>query len=79
MCGDGLLQADKQCDDGVLNAHGGALTPIAGDGCSASRQTEADWACAEGGASSGWTVCGDAIVMPDFEGCDDGNTLDVDG
>ncbi len=62
-CGNGVLSADEQCDDGNL-------MPF--DGCSSLCRLEPQ--CTTAGCIS---KCGDGLVMG--EACDDGNTRDGDG
>jgi large repetitive protein len=58
VCGDGTVGTGETCDDG---------NTVAGDGCSATCQTESTPA-----------TCGDGTVDSD-EQCDDGNTTNGDG
>ena len=73
-CGDGVLQAGEECDDG---------NTVDGDGCSSSCQIarslelEAGYVCPIPGEPC-QTVCGDGIVAGKEE-CDDGNTVSHDG
>jgi fibro-slime domain-containing protein len=69
LCGDGLLEAPEQCDDG---------NQVSGDGCSATCHLEAGWVCDEPGEACRRTVCGDGIVEG-TEQCDDGNLEIGDG
>jgi len=62
FCGDGNIDLDEQCDDGVDLVTG---VPVGGDGCSA------DCKSAE--------YCGNGIIDPATETCDDGNTIAGDG
>jgi cysteine-rich repeat protein len=66
-CGDGILVAGEQCDDGDLDP---------GDGCDAACQIEAGYQCS--GAPSVCTRCGDGILAPG-EQCDDGDLDPGDG
>jgi fibro-slime domain-containing protein len=71
-CGDGLLQAGEQCDDGNLKP---------GDGCSGLCTLEPGYACPTPGAPCIMLVtqvCGNRAVEGS-EACDDGNTLSLDG
>jgi cysteine-rich repeat protein len=91
-CGDGVLSAGEQCDDG---------NTISCDGCSSACQTELPPACGDGTLGNGCDqseecddgntlsgdgcsatckreFCGDGIVTPP-EQCDDGNRIDGDG
>ncbi|MBA3539651.1 MAG: DUF4215 domain-containing protein, partial [Deltaproteobacteria bacterium] len=49
-----------------------------GDGCSASCQEEAGWACT-GAPSACDPICNDGIVIAGDEACDDGNAVETDG
>ena len=80
ICGDGIVVAGEQCDDGNF---------IDGDGCSFSCTVEPGWDCT-GSPSDCMPVCGDGIVVfpkiitEDSSGslgeqCDDGNLTDGDG
>ncbi|MDL1870871.1 DUF11 domain-containing protein, partial [Deltaproteobacteria bacterium PRO3] len=87
VCGDGLVEAGEQCDDGNT-------TP--GDGCSATCQYESVCGdglqegleqCDDGNTTPGdgcddicrlETVCGDGL-QEGLEQCDDGNTVPGDG
>src|SRR5262249_22366838 len=51
-CGNGVVSADEQCDDG--NA-------IGGDGCSASCEIETGWTC-NGNPSLCTASCGDGLI-----------------
>ncbi len=84
QCGNGVVDAGEQCDDG----NGGN-----GDGCDADCRPSRcgnglvgiDEECDDGntddgdGCRSNCTFCGDGVVDDPFEGCDDGNTDDGDG
>jgi len=63
-CGDGVVVAPEQCDDG---------NTVPFDGCSSDCQSEP--VCNASGPCT--SRCGDGIVLG--EDCDDGNTLDGDG
>jgi fibro-slime domain-containing protein len=69
-CGDGVLDAGEQCDDGNARP---------GDGCSGACQIEPGWACPTPGQPCVkiW-VCGNGRVDPG-EQCDDNNTVSGDG
>ena len=69
-CGDGVLQAGEQCDDG---------NSMPGDGCSGTCTIEPGWACPVPGKPCVqiW-VCGNGHIDPG-EQCDDGNTMSGDG
>lgn len=55
-CGDGLITATETCDDG---------DPEGGDGCSATCEVEAGWACT--GVPSVCTILPDALFRDGFE------------
>jgi cysteine-rich repeat protein len=59
VCGDGILHAGEQCDDG---------NQTAGDGCSSTCQVEPGWLCANV-PSVCYTTCGDGIAAGTEE-CD---------
>lgn len=67
-CGDGILAADEECDDGNLDS---------GDGCSSSCEIEEGYRCPEQGEPCR-PICGDGIVIGSEE-CDDGNSDLGDG
>jgi len=67
-CGNGVLNAGEQCDDG---------NPLNTDGCSDTCTVEPGWTCS-GQPSVCTTVCGDGIVAGS-EQCDDGNLINGDG
>ncbi len=89
-CGDGVVDAAEQCDDG---------NTVSGDGCSALCRTEQQGTCGNGIIESGEqcddsnTVegdgcgpscqlerCGDGVAQAGLgEQCDDGNNVDGDG
>jgi fibro-slime domain-containing protein len=70
LCGDGILAAGEECDDG---------NPASGDGCSSTCKVEQDWVCPTPGAACVSTVvCGDSRISGN-EQCDDGNTRSGDG
>ncbi|MDB4983749.1 MAG: hypothetical protein JWM82_4501 [Myxococcales bacterium] len=70
VCGDGKIGGDEKCDDGNM---------VGGDGCSASCQPEADFACPAPGVKCVSTVkCNDRKVTGN-EQCDDGNNTAGDG
>lgn len=64
-CGDGVLDADEECDDTNLDD---------GDGCSATCELEAGYTCSgvEGECDVIVAICGDGIVTA-YEECDDGD------
>ncbi|MEM9192756.1 MAG: DUF4215 domain-containing protein [Myxococcota bacterium] len=69
-CGDSLLGAGEDCDDGNTNND---------DGCSSSCEVEANFACVEAGTPCIQIVtCGNARIEGD-ETCDDRNTTSGDG
>ncbi|MDD9967057.1 MAG: DUF4215 domain-containing protein [Myxococcales bacterium] len=74
-CGDGAVQAIESCDDGVDSGTG---QPVSDDGCSADcTEVETGFSCpGDGGACA---ECGDGVLSPELEGCDDGNRLSGDG
>ena len=67
-CGDGVLVAAEDCDDGDLDS---------GDGCSAACEPEAGFDC-DGEPSVCASTCADGVVASDEE-CDDGNATPGDG
>ena len=67
-CGDGIVQAGEQCDDGNV---------VNGDGCSSTCQIQTGFTCV-GTPSVCYTTCGDGIKAG-AETCDDGNTANGDG
>ncbi len=71
-CGDGVVEAGEQCDDGNT-------TP--GDGCSSTCQLEKGFTCPKPGtACQTLQYCGDGILQTaNGEQCDDGNTTPGDG
>jgi fibro-slime domain-containing protein len=72
FCGDGVIEANEQCDDG----NG---TP--GDGCSGICQIEPGYTCPSVGMPCLYTVpvkCGDGVIEGN-EQCDDANVVDGDG
>lgn len=68
-CGDGLIGALEQCDDG---------NDESGDGCSRLCRVELGSKCAGEPSVCLLTTCGDAI-REGAEGCDDGNVVPFDG
>ena len=68
VCGDGIVVAGEQCDDG-------GTAP--GDGCNAACQIEAGYQCA-GEPSICTFVCGNGVLDPG-EACDDGGVAPGDG
>lgn len=73
-CGNGARALGEACDDG---------NTAAGDGCSSACAVEAGYVCHEpgGGASVCSFTCGDGLIDPPAEECDDGaaNADDVPG
>jgi cysteine-rich repeat protein len=71
VCGNGVVEAGEDCDDGNTNS---------GDGCSSTCNSESGWNCAtpDGGKSTCTPICGDG-VLAGGEVCDDGNTAAGDG
>ena len=67
-CGDGIVVAGEQCDDG---------NQFNGDGCSTDCKIELGWYCDPAGGSC-YTICGDNVQASN-EKCDDGNNLSGDG
>jgi fibro-slime domain-containing protein len=69
-CGNGILEASEECDDG---------NTASGEGCTADCKLETDWACpAPGSPCISTVVCGDGRISGN-EVCDDHNTVDDDG
>jgi uncharacterized delta-60 repeat protein len=68
ICGDGVVDAGEQCDDGNTSN---------GDGCSASCAVENGWECVNAPSLCA-PVCGDGLVVGS-EQCDDGNLTNGDG
>jgi fibro-slime domain-containing protein len=66
-CGDGKVRGAETCDDGPVN--GPPVTPVSGDGCSATCQVEPGWACPTIGRPCIAKQCGDRI-MAGKEQCD---------
>jgi fibro-slime domain-containing protein len=72
VCGDGVVEAGEQCDDG---------NSVPGDGCSGVCQIEPGYSCPVAGQSCVYSlvqVCGDGKIEGD-EACDDGNKNNGDG
>jgi fibro-slime domain-containing protein len=72
FCGDGMIEAGEQCDDG---------NSVPGDGCSGTCQIEPGYTCPTPGrpcVSTIVQICGDGKIEGS-EACDDGNTIDGDG
>ncbi|MGA2448664.1 MAG: DUF4215 domain-containing protein [Polyangiaceae bacterium] len=71
-CGDGIIEAGEQCDDG---------NSVPGDGCSGTCQIEPGYTCPMQGKPCVLTVtltCGDGKIEGSEE-CDDGNQTSGDG
>jgi len=69
-CGDGILEAGEDCDDGNF---------VGGDGCGQYCWVEFGWLCPIPGKPCVTAyACGNALLSPD-EACDDGNTVGGDG
>ena len=69
-CGDGILQANEQCDDGNSQPF---------DGCNGLCQVEANFRCPlQGEPCQRTDACGNGVVESP-EACDDGNTVPGDG
>lgn len=68
-CGNGAPDEGETCDDSNV---------LAGDGCNAICQTEADWTCPPVGACTFNAACGDGLLAS-VEACDDANQVDGDG
>lgn len=66
VCGDGARGPGEECDD---------ANTAEGDGCSAACAVEEGWACTEPpfGTSMCSDTCGDGLIDPPFEECDDGD------
>ncbi|MBM4376583.1 MAG: DUF4215 domain-containing protein, partial [Deltaproteobacteria bacterium] len=88
FCGDGLLDADEQCDDGAKNADSAACTSkckkaACGDGllqlgveqCDDGAKNADSAACT---SKCKKALCGDGLLQLGVEQCDDGNLLDGD-
>jgi cysteine-rich repeat protein len=77
-CGDGKLDANEQCDDGVApkqKTEAGAVDT----GCSALCQIEANWSCPTPGQPCEYLgTCGNGTLTSN-KACDDGNTTSGDG
>lgn len=68
ICGDGVLIAPEECDDGNTRNR---------DGCSSACRRETGFVC-EGGVCE--KLCGNAVIDTDAkEHCDDGNEVSGDG
>ncbi|MBQ4360320.1 MAG: DUF4215 domain-containing protein [Proteobacteria bacterium] len=68
-CGNKILEAGEECDDGNL---------MAGDGCDPFCKREEIFACANDGSCK--PICGDGVTVWEAgEECDDGNLISGDG
>ena len=86
VCGDGIVSATEECDDGQANSPSGMCTPqcttaYCGDGfvhvseaCDDANNINED-ACLNSCAAA---ACGDGVVQQGVELCDDGNLNDSD-
>jgi fibro-slime domain-containing protein len=68
-CGNGVLDAGEQCDDG---------NTLDDDGCWGTCVLQQGWVCPTPGRACRRTVCGDG-VQEGWEQCDDGNARPFDG
>ena len=69
ICGDYLRKGEEGCDDGNL---------VGGDGCSPECRVEEGMACFERPYPMGdacVSTCGDGVLAPTVEQCDDGNLI----
>ena len=83
-CGNGVVDANEQCDDGNDDPEDGCnqcVAPVCGDG-----KVDGNEACDDGNQIDydGCTrcqlgICGDGIVDGGIEECDDGNDVALDG
>jgi len=86
-CGDGILDAGEECDDGNLvstdECTATCKNAACGDGIVLMGTEECDDGNAEDGddCTNGCTaaVCGDGVLQMGVEACDDGNAVDLDG
>lgn len=93
-CGDGVVDAEagEICDDGgrctgddatACDADadcagvGGTCEPRNSDGCSLCQQIDFGYVCPEAGGAC--ARCGDGVLEPGIEACDDGNAFAGDG
>ena len=92
QCGDGVVQAGEECDDGVNDGGYGQcgprckVGPRCGDGI---RNGEEQCDDGDGNNTGGYGKCapgcvygphcGDNTVQTAYEACDDGNTMSNDG
>eukprot|EP00928_Gymnodinium_smaydae_P058539 TRINITY_DN4173_c0_g3_i1.p1 TRINITY_DN4173_c0_g3~~TRINITY_DN4173_c0_g3_i1.p1 ORF type:complete len:4825 (-),score=897.58 TRINITY_DN4173_c0_g3_i1:121-14595(-) len=76
-CGDGRRSFEEECDDG---------NNVTGDGCDAKCKIEIGWSCSTSPLFVFPPIpdvctnrCGDGLIIPGLEQCDDGNTAVNDG
>jgi cysteine-rich repeat protein len=72
-CGDGHRALQEECDDDNLEP---------GDGCSPDCKIESGWYCLHKPGPVGddcSTICGDAVLVPGVEECDDGAWTEASG
>jgi cysteine-rich repeat protein len=90
QCGDGEVAGSEMCDDGTNCLDGSDCTvggtacgdgstcqPRGGDGCRSVCLPENGWACPPTGGEC--QECGNGVIAPGFEDCDDNNTQPNDG
>jgi fibro-slime domain-containing protein len=70
-CGDKKITSAETCDDGQAQ-------PTSGDGCDATCQLEAGWACPIAGEPCQAAACGDGILAGN-EQCEDDDAVPADG
>ena len=87
VCGDGIVDANEECDDGnltdtdtcrldcTLGLCGDGVVIVGVEECDDGNQSDTD-SCL---ASCKLAACGDGVVLPDVEECDDGNPDADDG
>ncbi|MCB9706562.1 MAG: DUF4215 domain-containing protein [Myxococcales bacterium] len=88
-CGDGMVDAGEECDQGAKNSESGLCTPLCtlatcGDGyvypaaesCDEGMDNAEDAGCLP---DCTMNTCGDGFLYEGVEECDDGNTEDHDG
>ena len=72
-CGDGHRALQEECDDANL---------VSGDGCSSDCKIEGGWYCLHQPGPQGdfcSSICGDAVLVPGVEECDDGAWTEASG
>jgi cysteine-rich repeat protein len=72
-CGDGHRALQEECDDANL---------VSSDGCSSTCKIEAGWYCLHQPGPQGdfcSSICGDAVLVPAVEECDDGAWTEATG